>query len=182
MNSDIKNKLLTHDVIAERVASLAQAITHDYEGKEFTIVALMKGSIMFLADLLRLIPIPLRLETINVASYHSGTESSRALVFKNSHFPDIKNRHILLVDDILESGVTLKTVGDRLMEEGALSLRCCVLLHKNVKTTQNVDAHYIGFEIADEFVVGYGLDYQELYRNLPDIAILSVEAIANCEK
>lgn len=180
MHSHIQKILLNHTSIIERVQHLAGEITHDYEGKDFTIVALMKGSVMFLADLLRFIPIPLRLETINVASYHGGTESSGVLTFKNSHLPDIKDRHILLVDDILESGVTLKTVGDRLLEEGALSLRSCVLLHKNVKTTQDVIADYIGFEIPDEFVVGYGLDYCELYRNLPDIGVLSKEAIKNC--
>jgi len=137
-----------------------------------TIIALMKGSIVFLADLLRLIPLPLRLEIIPVSSYHGGTVSSGVVTLQTVPLPDITGRHLLLIDDILDSGKTLKVISEYLETKGPKSLRSCVLLHKKTKTVENIIAHYVGFEIPDEFVVGYGLDYQEYYRNLPEIRIL----------
>lgn len=178
IKSHTEKTLVTQQAIQERVAALAAEITRDYEGKELTIVALMKGSVIFLADLLRLIPIPLRLEVLPVASYHSGTESSGVVTFRKEFLPDVQGHHILLIDDILDSGNTLNIISGALLEKKPLSLRCCVLLHKKVRTTAPIHAHYIGFEIPDAFVVGYGLDYQEYYRNLPDIRVLSAEAIA----
>lgn len=164
--------LINQKVIQKRVAELAATITQDYEGKELTIVALMKGSIVFLADLLRLIPLPLRLEIIPVSSYHGGTLSSGHINIQTIPLPDITGRHLLLIDDILDSGRTLKKLTEHLESKSPASLRSCVLLHKKAKTIENITAHYIGFEISDEFVVGYGLDYQEYYRNLAEIRVL----------
>ena len=169
---NIDQILVDQQAIQKRVTALAAEITRDYEEKELTIIALMKGSIVFLADLLRLIPLPLRLEIIPVSSYHAGTVSSGTVTFQTIPLPDITDRHLLLIDDILDSGKTLKTLTEYLETKGPASLRSCVLLHKKAKTTEKITAHYVGFEIPDEFVVGYGLDYQEYYRNLPEIRVL----------
>lgn len=171
MTSKIEKILLDQQTIQKRVAELAAAITRDYEGKEFTILALMKGSVVFLADLLRLIPIPLKLEVLPVSSYH-GAVSSGVVSFQSIALPDIQDRHVLLIDDILDSGRTLKRLMAYLLEKNPASLRSCVLLHKHTKTTEDIKADYVGFEIPDAFVVGYGLDYEEYYRNFPDIRIL----------
>lgn len=164
--------LIDQHAIQTRIAELAATITRDYEGKELTIIALMKGSIVFLADLLRLIPLPLRLEIIPVSSYHGGTVSSGTVTLQTVPLPDIRERHLLLIDDILDSGKTLKFLTDYLQTKGPTSLRSCVLLHKKAKTVEDITAHYVGFEIPDEFVIGYGLDYQEYYRNFPEIRVL----------
>ncbi len=164
--------LIDQETIQKRIAELAAEITHNYQDKDLTIIALMKGSIVFLADLLRLISLPLRLEIIPVSSYYSGTVSSGIVTLQNVPLPDITGRHLLLVDDILDSGKTLKTLSEYLLTKDPASLRSCVLLHKKVKTIEAITAHHVGFEIPDEFVVGYGLDYQEYYRNFPEIRIL----------
>lgn len=164
--------LISQPAIQERIAELAATITQDYEGKELTIVALMKGSIVFLADLLRLIPLPLRLEIIPVSSYHTGTVSSGVVTFNTVSLPDITDRHLLLIDDILDSGKTLKVLTEFLATKNPASIRSCVLLHKKARTIEDISAHYVGFEIPDEFVIGYGLDYQEYYRNFPEIRVL----------
>ncbi|MDH4470615.1 MAG: hypoxanthine phosphoribosyltransferase [Verrucomicrobiae bacterium] len=170
--------LITQEAIQKRVTALAAQITQDYEDKELTILALMKGSVVFLADLLRLIPIPLRLEVLPVSSYHGGTETSGVVTFATHFLPDIVDHHVLLIDDILDSGTTLKAITACILEQKPASLRSCVLLHKKVKTQPGIKAEYVGFEIPDAFVVGYGLDYQEYYRNLPEIRVLSAETIA----
>ena len=170
--------LISQDAIQERVCKLAAQITKDYSGKELTILALMKGSVIFLADLLRLIPSPLRLEVLPVSSYHGGLETSGIVSFAEHFLPDIFNHHVLLVDDILDSGTTLKAITACILEKKPASLRSCVLLHKKVKTQPGIQAEYVGFEIPDAFVVGYGLDYQEYYRNFPEIRVLSAETIA----
>ena len=181
MTSDTEKILLTQETIQQRVAALAAEITRDYAGKELTILALMKGSVIFLADLLRLIPIPLKLEVLPVSSYHSGVKTSGIVTFQESLLRNITDHHILLIDDILDSGTTLKVISECLLEKKPASLRSCVLMHKKVRTTEDIVAHYVGFEIPDAFVVGYGLDYQEYYRNFPDIRVLSAEAIARRE-
>ena len=178
MISHTEKILLTQQELQERVALLAAEITRDYENKELTILALMKGSVVFLADLLRLIPIPLKLEVLPVASYHSGTKSSGVVTFKKEFLPKVTGEHVLIVDDILDSGTTLKVITNCLLEQNPASLRACVLLHKRAKSSAPESVRYIGFEIPDEFVVGYGLDYQEYYRNLPDIRTLSAATIA----
>lgn len=177
MHSHTEKILVDEQTIQRRVAELAAAITRDYEGKELTILALMKGSVIFLADLLRLIPIPLRLEVLPVSSYH-GSHTSGVVQFKDHLLPEITGHHILLIDDILDSGTTLKAMTEHLLEKKPASLRSCVLLHKKVKTMLGVHADYVGFEIPDAFVVGYGLDYKEYYRNFPEIRVLSPEVIA----
>jgi len=178
MIDDIAKILFHESTILSRLDELAHEITTDYRGKEFTIVAILNGSCLFLGDLLRRIPLPLQVDCLSVASYHGGTKTSGTVTFRQSDLPDIHGRHVLLVDDILDSGNTLDAVRRRFASEGgALSTRSCVLLRKAIEREKEVDADYVGFDIGGEFVVGYGLDYLEKYRNLPFIGVLTEEAI-----
>jgi hypoxanthine phosphoribosyltransferase len=130
---------------------------------------------VFAADLLRRVPRPLEIECLNVASYQ-GMESTGSVDFLDRHFPEVKGRHVLLLDDILDTGRTLHAVGQRLLEEGAVAVHTAVLLAKDKPRSEEVQADYVGFEIGDEFVVGYGLDYNGRYRNLPFVGVLKLSA------
>lgn len=179
MHDDIERTLYHEQTILSRIDEIAARITEDYREKELTVVAVLNGAMMFMADLLRRIPLPLKLDCISVASYHGGIETSGEVTFKQLTLPDINGRHVLIVDDILDSGLTLDAICKKLRREAApKSVRACVLLRK-IKTRQSpIAADYVGFDIADEFVVGYGLDYDERYRNLPFIGVLRREAIS----
>jgi len=168
--------LLSTATIAARLDALAAEITAFYTNKPLTVLAILNGSLVFAADLLRRIPLPLRLECLSVASYHGGTKSSGNITFLQSALPDFAGRHVLILDDILDTGLTLHAVRQRLLAEAApLSVRVAVLLRKEKPRAQPLDADYVGFNICDEFVVGYGLDYHGHYRNLPDVRICSSE-------
>jgi hypoxanthine phosphoribosyltransferase len=131
---------------------------------------------MFMADLLRRIPLPLRVDCVSVSSYHGATESTGVVTFHQDSLPDIDGRHVLILDDILDSGRTLHAICTKLRDEThPLSVRSCVLLAKRKVRAVEAQSDYVGFEIGDEFVVGYGLDYQERYRNLPFVGILRRE-------
>ncbi|MHA3773628.1 hypoxanthine phosphoribosyltransferase [Verrucomicrobiota bacterium sgz303538] len=176
MLADIEKTLLHEQTILARLDALAAQITEDYQEKELTIVAVLNGSLIFAADLLRRIPLPLKLDTLSVASYHGGTESSGVVTFQQVNLPDIDGRHVLIVDDILDTGRTIHAISEKLIREARpLSVRVCVLLRKQVSRTAELEADYVGFDIANEFVIGYGLDYQERYRNLPFIGVLRRE-------
>ncbi len=173
MDEDIERILLPTAAIQGRIDELAARITEDYRGKELTVVAVLTGALMFTADLLRRIPLPLRVDCISVASYHGATETSGEVKFDQLSLPDIEGRHVLIVDDILDSGLTLDAVTAKFRQEcGPLSMRICVLLSKQKARRKEIVADYAGFEIEDEFVVGYGLDYRERYRNLPYVGVL----------
>ena len=132
---------------------------------------------MFVADLLRRIPLPLKLDCLSVASYHGKAQSSGEVVFKQVTIPDVGGRDILVLDDVLDSGLTLAAVRKTLETARPHSIRICVLLSKKKQRTREVDTDYIGFEIEDEFVVGYGLDFRKRYRNLPYIGVLRIELL-----
>jgi len=178
MQADLERILFDEATIHRRLDELAARITADYRDRELTVVAILNGSVILMADLLRRIPLPLKLDCLSVASYHGGTKSMGDLVFRQVSLPDIEGRHVLIVDDILDSGVTLATIREKLETAGPLSVRICVLLEKKRTRVRAVAPDYVGFEIADEFVVGYGLDYLERYRNLPCIGVLKNELIA----
>ena len=152
---------------------LAARITADFDGKPLTVVAVLNGSVIFAADLLRRIRLPLRLDCISVASYHGGTESSGVVTFLQTVLPDVCGRHVLLLDDILDTGRTLHAIRNKLViEADPLSVRVAVLLRKEKQRAIPLEADYVGFDIRDEFVVGYGLDFQGGLRNLPFIGVL----------
>jgi hypoxanthine phosphoribosyltransferase len=179
MHNDIAAVLHHETTILSRLDAMARDIMRDYQARELTVVAILHGGLILMADLLRRVQLPLRIETISVASYHGGTESTGAVTFLQNRLPDLNGRHVLLLDDILDSGRTLHAIRARLTEEcSPASVRICVLLRKKKQRTCVVEADYVGFDIDDEFVVGYGLDYDGQYRNLPYIGVLKPEVIA----
>jgi hypoxanthine phosphoribosyltransferase len=171
--------LFDESTILRRLDELAAEISEDYRDRELTVIAILNGSIIFMADLLRRIPLPLKLDCLSVASYHGGTVTSGEIVFRQIVLPNVQGRHILILDDILDSGVTLAAICDKLTAEQPRSVRVCVLLRKVKDRLRPVDADYVGFNIGDEFVVGYGLDYMEGYRNLPCIGVLRKDRIVS---
>ncbi len=167
--------------ILRRVKELAWAIEQDYEGKDLVVVSLLNGTVMFLADLVRYLDLPLRLDFMGVSSYGKGTKSGK-LVFTKELKLDVKGRDVLLVDDILDTGKTLSRVTKKLKKLKPKSLKICVLLNKSARREEKVAADYVGFDIPDAFVVGYGLDFAERYRNLPFIGVLKPEIYQGVEK
>ena len=177
MQADLERVLFDEPTILRRLDEIATQISEDYRGRELTVIAILNGSLMFMADLLRRIPLPLKLDCLSVASYHGKAQTSGEVIFKQIALPDVMDRHVLLLDDILDSGGTLSAICEKLQTAKPRSVRICVLLQKKKARPQPVDADYVGFEIEDEFVVGYGLDFMERYRNLPCIGVLRKELI-----
>jgi hypoxanthine phosphoribosyltransferase len=176
MRDDIERILIDEQVIHLRLDSMAEEIEREFPPGPLVVVILLKGAMVFAADLLRRVPRVLEIECLNVASYHGGMESSGMVDFLDRHFPDVRGRHVLLLDDILDTGRTLHEVRRRLLQEGAADVHTAVLLAKNKERAAEVNADHVGFEIGDEFVVGYGLDYQGKYRNLPYVGVLKLSA------
>ena len=176
MQGDLERILFHETTILSRLDQIAAQITQDYRDRELTVIPILNGSLVFMADLMRRIQLPLRLDCLSVASYHGKAETSGEVIFKQVA-PDVKDRHVLILDDILDSGHTLAAIREKLQAAGPLSIRVCVLLSKKKERARAVDADYLGFEIEDEFVVGYGLDYDERYRNLPCIGVLRKDLI-----
>jgi hypoxanthine phosphoribosyltransferase len=177
MQGDIERVLFDQAAIHKRLDEMATQITADYCAQELTVIALLAGSLMFVSDLLRRIPLPLNLDCVSVVSYHGKTQKSDEVVFKQLSFPDVAGRDVLIVDDVLDTGHTLSAVREKLEEAKPRSMRVAVLLSKKKQRAREVEVDYVGFEIEDEFVVGYGLDFMERYRNLPYIAVLRNELI-----
>jgi hypoxanthine phosphoribosyltransferase len=177
MRGDLERVLFDEPAIHRRLDDMAAQISNDYRDRELTVIAVLHGSLMFVADLLRRIPLPLKLDCLSVASYHGKAQSSGNVVSKEITAPDVADRDVLILDDILDSGHTLAAVRERLERAGPRSIRICVLLSKKKQRAREVDVDYVGFEIEDEFVVGYGLDFRERYRNLPYIGVLRKELL-----
>ena len=167
----VERVLITEEQIARRVTILAREIECDFRGREMVVVSLLSGTVMFLADLIRHLNLPLRLDFIGVSSYGAGTESGE-LVFTKELRLDVRGRDVLLVDDILDTGKTMSRVLPKLRALKPRRIKVCVLLDKPERRVEKVKADYVGFEIPDFFVVGYGLDYAERYRNLPFVGVL----------
>lgn len=171
--AEVERILLTHDQIAARTQELASAIAREFPAhRELTIVPILTGAMIFAADLIRHVDRPLRINLMTVSSYPGKSLRSQGTSILQQQLSDVEGRDVLLVDDILDSGGTLAAVVPVLEELGAASVKTCVLLHKQLPTPPKMQADYVGFEIPDAFVVGYGLDYDNLYRNLPYIAVL----------
>lgn len=172
---EIERVLITEEQIARRVRQLTRQLQKDFAGRDLVIVSLLNGTVMFLADLVRHLSLPVRLDFMGVSSYGAGTESGE-LVFTKQLRLDVRGRDVLVVDDILDTGRTLKRVLGVLREHKPRRVKVCVLLEKKARRVEKVRADYVGFHIPDLFVVGYGLDYAERYRNLPFVAVLRPEA------
>lgn len=178
MYKDLKDKmLLTKEQIAARVKELGAQITNDYEDADgdLVLVGILKGAVVFFADLIREIDLPLSMDFMAISSYGSATKSSGVVRIMKDLDKDIVGKHVLVVEDIIDSGLTLSFLKENLLSRGAASLRICTLLDKPERRKVDLHVDYAGFQIPDEFVVGYGLDYAEVYRNLPDIGVLRPE-------
>ncbi len=171
---EISPLLIDEEEIAKRIRAMSREIEKDFKGHEMVVVSLLNGTVMFLADLIRNLSLPLRLDFIGVSSYGSGTESGE-LVFTKELRLDVMGRDVLLVDDILDTGKTISRVLTKLRALKPRRIQTCVLLNKAARRVEPVEADYVGFEIPDVFVVGYGLDYAEKYRNLPFVGVLRPE-------
>jgi hypoxanthine phosphoribosyltransferase len=168
----IERTLISEEHLHARIAELGEIITHDYQGKDLLLLGTLKGAVPFIADLARVIDLPLELDYMAVASYGNSTQSSGIVrIIKDLEGP-IDQKHILIVEDIIDSGLTLHYLVDLLQRRSPLSLRICSLLTKERTRMREVTVDYLGFSIPDKFVVGYGLDYAQRYRNLPYLGIL----------
>ena len=175
MKQDILKTLVSEEELREKVAELGRQISHDYEGKSLLLVSVLKGSVVFMADLMRAITIPARIDFMSVSSYGSGAKSRGVVkIVKDLDIP-LEGYDLLIVEDILDSGNTLSYLKEILSSRGPKSIRICTLLDKPERRTADIAADYVGFAVPDEFVVGYGLDYDEKYRNLPFIGVLKPE-------
>ncbi len=168
---EVEHVLITEAEIAGRIRAMSRGIARDFAGRELVIVSLLNGTVMFLADLIRNLSLPLRLDFMGVSSYGAGTESGE-LVFTKELRLSVRGRDVLLVDDILDTGRTLYRVLGKLRALRPRRIKTCVLLNKAARRVEAVEADYVGFEIPDYFVVGYGLDFAERYRNLPFVGVL----------
>lgn len=168
---ELQNVLITEAQIALRVERLSKEIQRDFKGRELVIVAVLNGTVLFLADLIRCLSLPLRLDFVGISSYGAGTESGE-LVFTKELRIDVRGRDVLLVDDILDTGKTMQRVLAKVRQLKPRRIKTCVLLEKAARRLEKVRADYVGFSIPDLFVVGYGLDFAERYRNLPFIGVL----------
>lgn len=177
MNKDIERVLLSEEQIQKRVRELGAEIARDYAGKNPTMICILKGAVMFYADLLRNTPIPLTMDFMAVSSYGNKTKSSGEVEIRKDLSTSIENKHVIIIEDIVDSGFTLSYLTRMLASRGAASIRLATLLDKPARRAPGITlkSDYSGFVVGDEFVVGYGLDYAEQYRNLPYIGILKPE-------
>lgn len=175
MKNDIERILFTEEELKSRVAELGRQITEDYAGRTPVIISILRGSYIFMADLTRQIDLPCTVDFMAVSSYGSGTSSSGQVRIIKDLSESIEGRDVLVVEDILDSGNTLSYLVEILKARHAASIKLCTLLDKPSRRTKPIQADYVGFPVEDLFVVGYGLDYAERYRNLPYIGILKPE-------
>ena len=175
MHQDVEKILFTQEELKDRVRELGRQITEDYQGKEVAVASVLRGSYIFMADLTRAIELPITVDFMAVSSYGAGTVSSGQVEIKKDLSDSIEGKNLIIVEDILDSGNTLYYLMDVLRARKPESIRICTLLDKPERRTKPIRADYTGFTIPDAFVVGYGLDYNEKYRNLPYIGILKPE-------
>ena len=180
-NEDIKIILFTEEDIKKRVEELGKEISADYDGKELILIGLLKGAVYFMTDLTRRIETKARIDFMIASSYGAGTVSSGTINIKRDIETRIKGKHVLVIDDIIDTGLTLSKITALLSERGAASVKTAVLLDKQEHRIGDMKANYVGFDVPDEFVVGYGLDFAGFYRTLPYIGILKPAIYAKHE-
>jgi len=178
VGADLKQVLITEEQLHQRIGELAAEIDADYADRELLLVGVLKGAVMVMADLARAMHLPAEMDWMAISSYGSGTKSSGVVRIQKDLDTDISGRHVLVVEDIVDSGLTLSWLIGNLKSRGPASVQVCVLLRKPNSARMNVDVAYTGFEIDDSFVVGYGLDYAERYRNLPFVGTLAEHVYA----
>jgi len=177
LESGVGEVLIEEDALQERVAALGQELSSDYSGRDLLLIGVLKGAVFFMADLMRHITVPCEVDFMAISSYGASTDSSGVVRILKDLDINIEGRHVLVVEDIIDSGLTLSYLMRNLEARSPASLEICALLTKPDRREMDVPVHYIGFEIPDRFVIGYGLDFAERYRNLPYVAVLSDELI-----
>ncbi|MGG5463146.1 hypoxanthine phosphoribosyltransferase [Clostridium sp. B9] len=175
IRDDVKEILYSEEQLAKRVKEMAEEISNDYQGKDLLVVGILKGSVLFTSDLTRNITIPCELDFMAVSSYGNSSQTSGVVRILKDLDSDIENKHVLIVEDIVDTGTTLSYLLEYLKARKAASIEIVALLDKEARRTSNVYAKYKGFDVPDEFIVGYGIDYAEKYRNLPFIGSLKEE-------
>jgi hypoxanthine phosphoribosyltransferase len=175
MGSALKEVLITAEQLSKRIGELAARIDADYAGRDVLLVGVLKGAVMVMADLARAMHLPVEMDWMAVSSYGSGTRSSGVVRILKDLDTDISGRHVLIVEDIVDSGLTLSWLVGNLRSRDPASVAVCTMLRKPSSSRMEVDVAYTGFEVPDEFVIGYGLDYAERYRNLPFIGTLAAD-------
>ncbi|RMF48292.1 MAG: hypoxanthine phosphoribosyltransferase [Deltaproteobacteria bacterium] len=174
--ADFKLKpLYSADTIADTVRRLGEEITRDYQGEELLLVGILKGSFLFIADLCRRIDVPVTIDFMRLASYGSETQSSGIIEFRKDLEMSIRGKHVLIVEDIIDSGLTLQSLLHHLREREPASLKVCALIDKRARREVQMEADYVGLTMDDGFIIGYGLDYDERYRNLDGIYIAEMD-------
>ncbi|WP_338434301.1 hypoxanthine phosphoribosyltransferase [Ligilactobacillus saerimneri] len=179
MNNDIDKILYSSADIQAEVKRLGQQLAADYHGKNPLVICILKGAILFMADIVRNMDIPLEMDFMDISSYGAGTISTGEVRILKDLDSSVKDRDVLIVEDIVDTGRTLKALSDLLKQREANSIKICTLLDKPERRVEGVDVDYVGFQIPDEFVVGYGMDYAGHYRNLPYVGILKREVYEN---
>lgn len=181
MQADIDRILLTRDQIARRIAAMGQEIERDLAGAgedgEVVLVPILTGAIIFVADLMRHLSLKMRIDVVAISSYPGKSTTSQGAQIASVIPEGIENKHVLIVDDVLDSGGTIRLIRQAIEQKNPASLRACVLLRKQIPSALETPCEYVGFDIPNEFVVGYGLDYDHYYRNLPDIGTLKEAAL-----
>jgi hypoxanthine phosphoribosyltransferase len=172
MKSDIEKVLISEDSLKEKVCALAARITADYKDRELLIISVLKGGFIFAADLMRAMDLDVSIDFIAVSSYGASSKSSGVVKIIKDLDRDVRGKNILIVEDIVDSGLTLKYLKELLIGRGAADIKICTILNKPSRRKTDIYVDYIGFDIPDEFVIGYGLDYDERYRALPYIGVL----------
>ncbi|WP_182185737.1 hypoxanthine phosphoribosyltransferase [Pectinatus frisingensis] len=178
MHSDLEKILFTPEQIQARVHELGEKISADYAGKEIVTVGILKGAIVFFADLIREIKIPVKFDFMAASSYGITTKTSGTVRILKDIDTDIENKHVIIVEDIIDSGLTLKYLKNNFEHRKAASVKLCAMLNKPEGRRTDLTGDYIGFDVPDEFIVGYGLDYASRYRNLPYIGVLKKSVYA----
>ncbi len=178
MHDDIKTVLISEEALQAKVAELGAQISKDYQGKNLVLVSILKGSVVFMADLMRAVSIPCSIDFMVVSSYGSGTTTTGLVKIIKDLDEDLSGKDVLIVEDILDTGVTLSNLVPMLKMRNPNSVKICTILDKPSRRKADVQPDYEGFQVPDEFVVGYGLDYDEKYRNLPYIGVLKPEVYA----
>ena len=175
---DVKEVLIPSEQVQEKVRELGERITEDYKGERPLLVGVLRGAVVVMGDLMRHIDLPCEIDFMDISSYGSGTSSSGVVRILKDLEEDITDRHVLVVEDIIDTGLTLSYLRRSLLARRPASLEICAFLSKPSRRRVELDVKYLGFEVPDEFVVGYGLDFAGAYRNLPDICVLKPEVFA----
>ncbi len=181
MIADVKEVLIPSEEIQSKVREIGERITEDYEGEKLLLVGILRGAVVVLGDLMRHIDLPCEIDFMDISSYGTGASSSGVVRILKDLEEDITNRHVLVVEDIIDTGLTLSYLRRSLLARNPASLEIFALLSKPSRRRVDLEVKYLGFEVPDEFVVGYGLDYAGSYRNLPDVCVLKPEVFGNTE-